>query len=174
MKKKRFRPYEIDMDYEQRTHKFVGRDYGNSKSANLGLVPNTLRFFRKLRNRNQEKYAFCNTYTDWESHVKKIVKKDIININDFIHWLYRKRNVEKQILETVKTVFIPLYLAAFTVPYLYKIEANSYGSVSTVGSIIIIYIFVFFICFRLLHDAYEKVNFYNDFICVAERELMNK
>lgn len=173
MKKKYFKPYEIDIEYEQKTYKYVGRDYGDIKSANLGSFFNLIRFFRKRRNQKKEKYEFCNTYTEWESHVKKVVKKDIVNSNDLIHWLYSKRNIEKQILEAVKTIFIPLYLAVFTTPYFYGIKPESYGTSIIVGGIIIVSSLIILVCFKLLYDAYERVNFYNDFIRIAE-ELIDK
>ena len=174
MKKKCFKPYEIDIEYEQRTYKYVGRDYGNLKCANLGLLYNVMRFFRKKSNQKKEKYAFCNTYTEWESHVKDVIKKDIINSKDLLHWLYGKRNVEKQILEAVKTIFIPLYLALFTTPYFYNTKPESYGTFNVVGGIVIVLLLIILICFKLLYDAYAKVNFYNDFIKIVEVELADK
>lgn len=174
MKKKRFNPYEIDIEYEQKTYKHVGRDYGDFKSANLGSLFNLIRFFRKRRNQKKEKYEFCNTYTEWESHVKMVVKKDIINSNDLIHWLYSKRNIEKQMLESVKTIFIPAYLAIFTTPFFYNTKSESYDASNMVGGIIIVLSLIILVCFKLLYDAYERVNFYNDFIRIAEEELLEK
>lgn len=174
MKKKRFNPYEIDIEYEQKTYKYVGRDYGDFKSANFGSLFNLIRFFRKRRNQKKEKYKFCNTYTEWENHVKKVVKKDIINSNDLIHWLYSKRNIEKQMLESVKTIFIPAYLAIFTTPYFYNTKSESYDTSNMVGGIIIVLSLIILVCFKLLYDAYERVNFYNDFIRIAEEELLEK
>ena len=174
MKKKCFKPYEIDIEYEQRTYKYVGRDYGNSKNVSLGFLKNFLRFFRKMRNRKQEKYAICNTYTEWESHVRNVVNKDILNSNDLIHWLYHKRNLEKQILEAVKTIVIPLYLAMLTTSHFFNIESKSYGISDSVGGFIIVIIMVFSVCFSFLYNAYGRVYFYNDFIKIAEAELMDK
>lgn len=172
MKKKRFKPYDIDIEYEQRTYKYVGKDYGNSRSAHLGFIKNVMRFSRKMRNRKQEKYAFCNTYSEWESHVKKIVKKDIINSNDLIRWLYHKRNMEKQILEAVKTIVIPLYLAVLTTSHFFSMKSRSYDISDSVGGFIIIVVMVFGVCSGFLYNAYGKVNFYNDFIRIAEEELL--
>ena len=174
MKKKRFKPYDIDIEYEQRTYKYVGKDYGNSRSAHLGFIKNVMRFSRKMRNRKQEKYAICNTYSEWERHVKKVVKKDIINSNDLIRWLHHKRNVEKQILEAVKIIVIPIYLVILTTSKFFNIESNSYGISNSVGGLMIVIVMVFGVCFELLYNAYGKVNFYNDFIRMAEAELIDK
>ncbi|MCH5250681.1 MAG: hypothetical protein J1E98_12140 [Lachnospiraceae bacterium] len=169
----RFKPYDIDIKYEQRTYKYVGKDYGSSRNAYLGLINQVMRFYRKMRNRKQNKYAICHTYTEWENHVKMVVKKDIINGKDLIHWLYRKRNVEKQILEAVKMIVIPLYLAVLTTSHFYNIESRPIDISSSVGGLFIVIVMVFGICFDFLHDACEKVNFYNDFIRIAEAELMD-
>ena len=37
----------------------------------------------------------CNTYSEWENHVKEIVNTNIFNRKDFLHWLYDKRNFEE-------------------------------------------------------------------------------
>lgn len=174
MRKKRFKPYGIDIEYEQRTYRYVGRDYGNSKNVSLGFLKNVLRFFRKMRNRQQKTYAICNTYTEWERHVKKVVNKDIINSNDLIHWLYHKRNFEKQILEAVKAIVIPLYLAMLTTLNFINMESKSYGISGSLGGFIVVIIMVFLVCFEFLYNAYGRVNFYNDFIRIAETELMDK
>lgn len=174
MKRKRFKPYDIDLEYEQRTYKYVGKDYGNSRSVRLGFIENVMRFSRKMRNRKQEKYAICHNYTEWENHVKTVVKKDIINDKDLIHWLYGKRNVEKQILEAVKTIVIPLYLAMLTTSHFYNVESIPYDLSGSVGGFIIVSIMVFFVCFEFLYNAYGRVNFYNDFIRIAEAELIDK
>lgn len=52
MKDTYFKPYGINIEYEYKTYKFVGRDYGNRKSANLGWLGNFKRFLRKM---NEEK-----------------------------------------------------------------------------------------------------------------------
>lgn len=174
MRKKRFNPYGIDIEYEQKTYKYVGKDYGNSKNTNLGFLGNVLRFSRKMRNRKQEKYAICNTYTEWESHVRNVIKKDILNSNDLVHWLYHKRNIEKQIFEAVKTIVIPIYLTILTTSHFYNIESKSYGISGSVGGFIIVIIMVFSVCFEFLYHAYGRVNFYNDFIKIAEAELIDK
>ena len=174
MRKKHFKPYGIDIEYEQRTYKYVGRDYGNSKNLYLGFLKRVMRFSREMRNKRQQKYAICNTYTEWESHVRNVIKKDILNSNDLIHWLYHKRNMEKQILEAVKTIVIPIYLTILTTSHFYNLESKSYGISSSVGGFIIVSIMVFFVCFDFLYNAYGRVNFYNDFIRIAEAELIDK
>lgn len=40
-------------------------------------------------------YMICNTYSEWENHVKEIVNTNIFNRKDFLHWLYDKRNFEE-------------------------------------------------------------------------------
>ena len=174
MRKERFKPYGIDIEYEQRTYKYVGRDYGNSKNLYLGFLKRVMRFSREMRNKRQHKYAICNTYTEWESHVRNVIKKDILNSNDLIHWLYHKRNMEKQILEAVKTIVIPIYLTILTTSHFFNIESKSYGISGSVGGFIIVIIMVFSVCFSFLYNAYGRVNFYNDFIKIAEAELMDK
>lgn len=53
--KNKYKPYMIDIKYECRTYQYVGRDYGNSKSADLSCIFNFDRFIRKIWNRNVAK-----------------------------------------------------------------------------------------------------------------------
>ncbi len=45
--KTKYKPYGFDEKYEFRTYKNIGRDYGDRKIADMGLVGNIKRFFRK-------------------------------------------------------------------------------------------------------------------------------
>lgn len=55
--KTKYKPYGFDEKYEFRTYKNIGRDYGDRKIADMGLVGNIKRFFRKKMNRKQKKYT---------------------------------------------------------------------------------------------------------------------
>lgn len=167
MKKRYFEPYGIKTDYEYKTYKYVGRDYGNSKNAYLNWGLNLARFLRKKRNKKQKRYAFCNTYTEWESHVKELVRKDIANGNDLLHWLYAKRNTEEQVLEAVKTILIPVYLVLLSALNLFgEISKGNVVWVFTTSAVIIILVASLY-----LYDAINRVNFYNDFIKIIEMVL---
>lgn len=170
MKKRYFEPYGIKINYELKTYKFVGRDLGDSKTVNLGLISNLKRFCRKRKNREHETYAICNSYTEWESHIKKIIDNHFWGV-DLIHWLYYKRNSEQQILEAVKIVLIPVYIMLISLSELFIDSIYKEYCLSALGALIILII----ICSAcILYDEMDKVNFYNDFIKIAESELMAK
>ena len=166
MKKKYFQPYDIKIKYEYETYKYVGRDYGNSKDAYLGWLANLARFLRKWRNKKQKRYAFCNTYTEWECHVKALVRKDIFNRNDLLHWLYAKRNFEEKILEFIKIILIPIYLVLLSVLSIFEIP-----KVDAVWIFIFAPLIIMITSLLYLNDAINKVNFYNDFIKIISMNL---
>ena len=62
MKTKDYNPYKIDIRYEYRNYRYIGRDYGDMKSANIGTIDNLIRFLRKVANKSEKYYATCNTY----------------------------------------------------------------------------------------------------------------
>ena len=70
-------------------------------------------------------------------------------------------------------MLIPIYIAMFTAPQFFN-NKEEYGSTSIISAFIIVIVIVVFLCLKHLYDAYEKVNFYNDFIRIAEEELMEK
>lgn len=59
MKKNYYRPYCIDIEYEFNTYKYVGKDYGTRKNANLGWLLNCKRFCRKCKNKGEKNIKFA-------------------------------------------------------------------------------------------------------------------
>lgn len=170
MKKKYFRSYGIDETYELETYRHVGRDYGNKKDANLGWEFNLRRYLRKKRNRNQEQYAVCNTYTEWKNHVKEVINNNIINSNDLIHWLYQKRDGAIRALEVEKLVLVPMYITFLSLIIVESGE-HSFAAMLMLFLLLAGIIICFFVgCF---FKAFVKVSFYKDFIKIIEEELVN-
>ena len=163
--RRRYVPYEIDMQYEFKTYKNIGRDYGNSRTASVGFSYNVMRFFRKLKNRKQKKYLFCNTYSEWERHIHTILDKNIANYRDLHHWLiYRKRGAE-QYLESIRIILIPVYIALIGAIGSYFVKYDE-AMLSLSGMLLIIVIGSAII----LHVAHTQLNFFNDFIEIAEKQ----
>ncbi len=167
--KEQYKPYMIDIKYEIKTHKNVGKDYGDSKTADLKLVMNFFRFVRKIRNRKQTKYKTCNTYSDWEKHMSNVLDKGIVNYDDMVHWLISERNYAKHYLDAIKTILIPLYISLTGVyTALGEVVDNS-----AMNLIIIMVIITIASVFALV-DASEKVNFYDDVIEIAKKRKDDK
>lgn len=161
--KNKYKPYMIDIKYECRTYQYVGRDYGNSKSADLSCIFNFDRFIRKIWNRKQTKYRFCNTYSDWEEHITNVLNKNIVNYDDMVHWLIWKRNVAKQQLEAVKVISIPIYMALIGV---FSTFLNK--EFHPMLELLIILIIIIAFCVFILLRAMDRVEFFDDFIKIAK------
>lgn len=162
-----YRPYGIDMKYEYKTYKYVGKDYGDRKSASRGWVGNLKRWLRKKKNKKQGRYAICNTYTQWEEHVKNVIKKEMINYEDFIHWMYEERNKAETELEIIKLVLVPIYIALIA-PFCGNMSLNE--EVITFAGIVII---IEIIAMLVLIAAKKKMNFYNDITELIKKENPN-
>lgn len=85
------------------------------KIADKGCLLNFLRVIRKWNNREQTKYRFYNTYSDWKEHVHNILNKNIANYDDMIHWLIGQKNNAQQKLDAVKVILIPAYISLIRV-----------------------------------------------------------
>lgn len=169
MKNSYLKLYGIDVEYEIRTYKNVGKDFDDRKNANWGLLLNIMRYFRKWKNRNQDKYAFCNTYTEWKNHVYTIINKEIMNKNDLIHCLYKDRNFVKFNIEIVKIILIPLYFIMITI-FDNIINMQYSFALKWFGEMAII-MFVAAVSMVSLNEAIMQINFYEDFTKVVEEIL---
>lgn len=171
MKKKYFKPYGIDEAYELKTYKYVGRDYGNAQNANLGWILNFRRYWRKKRNRNQKHYAVCHTYTEWETHVKTVINHDFVNSNDLIHWLYQQRDWAIRAMEGEKLTLVPIYVTLLTLIIQVQGECSF---VAILMQFLLLAGIVIWVTIHCLFKASVEVSFYNDFISVVEKKLMDK
>lgn len=160
--KNKYKPYMIDIKYEFKTYQHVGKEYGNSKSADLGCVSNFRRFIRRIWNRKQNKYKFCNTFSDWKEHITSVLNKNILNYDDMVHWLIDERNFAKQYLESIKAILIPIYIALIGVYSLFLNEGDN-----PLCALILIMLLIVAVSVYFLHDATEKVAFFEDCIQIA-------
>ena len=167
---KYFKPYDIDVGYEYRTYKYIGKDYGNRKNANLGWEFNLRRYLRKKTNRNQRRYTVCHTYTEWENHIRTVINHNIINSNNLMHWLYQKRDWATRGLEVEKLILVPIYVTLLSL-----IIVESGGHSFTVRLMLFLFLAGIIICFSVdcFFKAFVEVSFYNDFIRIVEEELAN-
>lgn len=163
MKKKKYVPYGINIDYALKTYMHIGKDYGNRKTENLGLWFNFRRWYRKRHNKGERYYKICNTYSEWENYVKSLLPKQISNYNDMMHWLYGEMHNENIFLECIKLVLIPIYITIFTI-------FNEIEKLNVISRTIVIIIFMAIIIkcsVGALYESSKKVKFYEDFIEIA-------
>lgn len=159
MEKNKYLPYNININYEIRTYKNVGKDY-NVQNIQQKLLRGVRRFF----NCQRKKYLLCNTYSDWEKHINEIIPDKISNYKDFLHWLYKQKKISKTIVECLKISTIPMYI--FLIQYL-SIDSGDIFTI-IIALMIILLAFMF-----LLWNGYENLEFYNDFIEIAEKKFNN-
>lgn len=132
--------YGFDEKYEFLTYKRIGSDYGKPKNG-------------------EEKYSICNTYSEWENHVKSTLPLGILNYEDFIHWLNRHLQNAKVLSDVVKLAVIPTYILMISL----AIELDNKFVMA----------FVIMVCI-LLSISYcykyeRKVHFWDDYINIAKK-----
>lgn len=180
MSRVKYKPFNLDMNYELETYKHIGKDYGDAKNANKGLSANFLRFVRRWTNRNQVNYKICNTYSDWEAHVECVLNKKIRNYSDMIHWLTGRKRFNVFIQEAVKSVIIPIYIAIFSLydglggrEILERCQEHFKPELSQFiynFCLCIVLVFITIMALCILYDSINKVHFYEDFICIAKEQ----
>lgn len=162
MKKQKYQPYFLNYKYERRTYRHIGRDYGDSITADKGWIRNFTRWFRKhIYNKSEKKYKFCNTYEEWECYVKnKLPMK--IDYKNYMHWLIDQNRLADIELETVKAILIPVYIALLSMKDFLAIEGSSSLGTMIIFIIVIVGISVYILCIEK-----ENLDFWKDWIVIV-------
>lgn len=160
-------PYGLDMEYEFKTYSLIGKDYGDRKTANLGLIGNFIRFLRKKSNKGEKKYATCDTRSDWEKHVESILPSGNCNDTDLLYWLNALRRKVDVFLEITQILIIPLYLAVLGLFLSEYVEPVPVFLRFLIVLVLIIY------PFHLQYKYKMKAFFYEDFIAIANKKYGN-
>lgn len=164
--KPKYKPYGFNERYEYRTYKNIGRDYGNRKYANMGLIYNAERFLRRKINTKEKSYAMCDTYLQWKKYVEKNLEKNLTDNENYMHWLIKQQRHYKERLEAIKVILIPLYIFILTI----LLEGAQYNGTQ----ILVVTIFAEIImCVSVMKDT-SKCSFYGDYIEVIEEILKQK
>ena len=84
--------YGIDLEYEFRIYKNIGKNYKKTKK--------------------RTRYFVCHTYTDWKRHVAKSTKhlKKADRVN-FLHYVIGEKRDSQCLAQLVSLVFIPVFVA---------------------------------------------------------------
>lgn len=162
-----FMEYYLDMEYEFRTYKHVGWDYRDKQEACLEGKK------RKKENKKKEQYKSCKTYTEWKQHVNNALPMRISNYDDLLHFLYLKQYRAEHLLEAVKCILIPLYIAV--IGLIESIMDLLGCGVEVIIIKIICYVFLLVliagVSTAVLIDKMKKVEFMRDFISIAEEKI---
>lgn len=94
-----------------------------------------------------------------------MIRKDMLNYKDMLHWLYMRKKEEETQLESIKCILIPLYMALFSVYMAFDFP----NMISKIIFICIITIPIIWISCAALYDSMQKVQFYDDFVKIIEK-----
>lgn len=167
MKKNKFIPYNINIGYELKTYKKIGTDY--EKTMLSGENEKKYGFFKKRRQiKKESKYKMCNTYSEWEAHITIIIRSDMINFVDFIHWLCEHRNRAKGYLNAIYTIVIPVYIALISI-FDFILEGETL--LVRTGTIMSMILVIVIVSAKLVRSTMTEINFYEDFIEVVEKHF---
>lgn len=172
MRKQRYMPYFFDFNYEKRTYKHIGKDYGDRRTADRGLIRNFLRWYRKrIYNRKELKYKFCNTYEEWKLYLFERKFCNTYDKQNMIKFLNVQKRFYEKMFESIKTVIIPIYIALYSVGIaaMDKISAGMEVTESEAGelmffSMIFMTLFIVIISSNWIFQHKGDIHFYQDYI----------
>lgn len=171
MKRAEYRPYNLDMNYLFDTYRNIGKVYGNRKYANRGVVFNIIRWYKRLKNRSERKYKNCDTYSAWEKYVKNIFQQiPAQHYSDMIHFLIGENNYFQGLLDVVKCILIPLYIAILGMAgILFDLEC--FDGIAQYVFGIGLALIVMCVSLSILVVTQMKVEFYQDLIRIAKNDM---
>ena len=157
-RRQKYRPYFFDYKYERKTYKCIGKDYGDSVTANKGWIRNFTRWYRKyVYNREETKYKICNTYTEWKQY---LLEKPFYNESDkenAIRYLCDQKRIADMILDIVKILIIPIYIALYSVTISLLDEQSLWEMIGFMICLIVVSAY-------LIIKYGEDVSFYKDYV----------
>lgn len=163
----KYLPYNFDFNYEIKTYRNIGKDYGDCNIANRGIISNLRRYCRFKINTDDKYYKKCNNYSEWKEYIS--CKYQYSCSENFYHYLKKsKKEVDKE-LEIYKISFIPLIICFITVFFTFITSTQDFSnytsyyksicmSISLIGTILSL-----FFSFKLF-NLYERSDFYSDCI----------
>lgn len=165
MKKQRYMPYFFNYKYERKTYKFIGKDYGDSKTAHKGFFRNVARWWRlHIGNKYESKYKRCDTYNEWRDYVlnKSFYSKH--DLDNAIRYFKGKKQTTEILYDIIKTLIIPIYIALFSVTMSLAKEQSPWWIISFT-------LIILAISMGLIVKYRNEVFFYQAYIeCLENRE----
>lgn len=171
MKRAEYRPYNLDMNYLFDTYRNIGKVYGNRKYANRGVVFNIIRWYKRLKNRRERRYKNCDVYSEWEKYVKNILGQvPAKNYSDMIHFLIGEKNYYQSLLDGVKSILIPLYIAILGMTGM-LLELDRFSGITRYVFSVVLAFVVMYVSLSVLVVTQMKVEFYQDLIGIAKGDM---
>lgn len=162
--------YGIDTDYELKTYKYVGADYEGFNMKNSGLVWTVRQKIRKKRNRKKNTYVICNTYSEWENHIKSIIPQGDTNRINLLHFLNKRKSLYRSMLELFKIALIPFYVSTISM-FANDMSEELKACIPIQYRILLYGIPIILLSGWILYSGAEKVKFYEDIVKIMELEI---
>ena len=167
MRKQRYTPYFFDFKYEKRTYEHIGKDYGNRRTADRGWICNFLRWYRKrIYNRKESKYKFCNTYEEWRSYLLEREFGNAYDKQNMIRFLCKRKKNSEKLFEAIKTIIIPIYISLNSG----MIEATEAESIKSMFLCMIFILLIIIVSFYFIFTLKNRIYFYTDYIDCLNNE----
>lgn len=107
--------YGIDLKYQYKTYKNVGKTYQIELKAKNNYFYKILGNMRKFLNKNEKRYKNFDTYSQWKDSIYiEINEIGFINKIDFLHYLLYYSRSKDATCEALGTIVTPIYTIILT------------------------------------------------------------
>ena len=164
---KKYMPYEIDLKFQYRTYKNIGKTYKIHFESKKSWWYKVRKVVRNTINKRQKRYKTFDTFSQWENYIhEEFNVKKFNNKTDYIHYLEFCRRNKEISYEMVGAVATPMYVFMLTVGMtLLMSEDEFFGYI--VISVILFMVLPFLMNIFITNK--RKYNFYNDLIMVLKK-----
>lgn len=164
---KKYMPYEIDLKFQYRTYKNIGKTYKIDFESKKSWWYKVRKVVRNAINKSQKRYKTFDTFSQWENYIhEEFNVKKFNNKTDYIHYLEFCRRNKEISYEMVGAVATPMYVFMLTVGMtLLMSEDEFFGYI--VISVILFMVLPFLMNIFITNK--RKYNFYNDLIMVLKK-----
>lgn len=162
--KRKYKPYNFDVDFQYRTYKNIGKNYKIQFCARKSRFYKIYGMIREWCNKNEKKYKNFDTCSQWKSYIEKEFKgTNYINHVDFKHYLKQRKEFHKSWLNISETIVTPIYMCLITMQ-ITVYSAEKVNPLVTIWVTTVLSLFIFFFLTTRCRYHREKYNFFKDFI----------
>lgn len=179
---KEYMPYGVDLRFQYRTYKNIGRSHRMEYKARKNIFYKIIYHVRRFHNKNEKYYKDFDTFSQWRGYIyEKINENVFIKKEDFQHYLVQKKRNKKIYCDMMGAIITPMYVFLLTlgmtvcmntdvldIDKMSKVLIMEYilGNYINI-SIVLIFALMFLVTFFV--KVKTKVNFYNDLIIVLQK-----
>lgn len=176
----KYMPYSVDLKYQYRTYKHIGKLYQIEFMAEKNCIYKLLRKSESFFNKKEKKYKNFATFSQWESYIRNEFDKiRFVNKWDYIHYLERNKRICEMLYNMIGAIVTPIYVVMLTFGITFMSNTSGMDNFDEI-TVYLLKVFVFMTIILLFMTIYlvqrfcklrKKQSFYEDLIVIIKNNI---